>query len=78
MNKTVIGVLFIVAGVLYGSMAFDLVYNNTLGYLVKNNWISQETLAKATKNALGRKPTILLYSLALIIIGIFVLWNRGN
>ncbi len=78
MNRTLIGLLFLLAGVAYGSMAIDSFYNHTLGWLVANDWISQQTIKKVPKTALGRKPTILLYSLSLIIIGIFILWNRNN
>lgn len=78
MNRTIIGLLFMLCGVVYGSLAIDRVYNLTLGWLVANGWISQETVKKAGKSQLGRKPTILLYSLILIIIGLFVLWNRNS
>ena len=82
MSKTLIGLLFILAGIIYGSLAIDDFYNLTLGWLVENKWIKPPVPSKDTKNSLpailGRKPTILLYSGALIIIGIFILWNRNT
>lgn len=78
MNRTTIGLIFIIAGLLYWSTSIDAIYNRTIGWLVRNNWVSQQTVDKATKsNILGRKPTILFYSFALIIIGVFILWNRN-
>ena len=79
MSKTLIGLLFILSGVLYGSMAIDDIYNHTLGWLVKHGWINPPLPAKdEIKNILGRKPTILLYASILIIIGIFIIWNRNT
>jgi len=79
MNKTLIGLLFIFCGLAYGSLAFDDIYGKTLGYLVTNGWITEQTVKKANKAnaALGRKPTILLYASILILIGIYILWNRN-
>ncbi|MDE2311847.1 MAG: hypothetical protein KGJ93_02015 [Patescibacteria group bacterium] len=76
MNQTLIGLLFILAGIAYGSLAIDDIYNKTLGWLVANNWVKPSLTQKLDKNSLGRKPTILLYSLGLIIIGVFILWNK--
>ena len=80
MDKTSIGVIFIVTGILYGSMVFDDVYDVTLGWLVKNGWLTPPP--KPDKDdlriVLGRKPTILLVSLILIGSGIFILWNRNS
>ena len=79
MSKTLIGLLFILAGVLYGSLAIDDVYGNTLGWLVEHQWIKPPLPGKkGLLEILGRKPTILLYSLGLIIIGLFILWNRNS
>jgi hypothetical protein len=79
MSKSLIGVLFIVAGVLYGCLAIDGVYGKTLGWLVENQWVKPPAAGKTDfTKILGRKPTILLYSLVLIIIGAFILWNRSN
>ena len=78
MSRTLIGCLLLLAGVAYGSMAIDSFYNHTLGWLVANGWISQEKIKKSGKPLLGRKPTILIYSFSLIIIGVFILWNRNN
>ncbi len=77
MNRTTIGLLFILAGIIYGSTTIDTVYDHTLGWLVKNDWIPQETVQKAGQPGFGRKPTILFFSLALIIIGLYLLWNRN-
>ncbi len=76
MDKTIIGLLFILAGVVYGSLAIDDIYNHTLGYLVEHEWIKPPAPGKIGKNILGRKPTIVAYSLILIIIGCYILWNR--
>ncbi|MBI5530851.1 MAG: hypothetical protein HY918_05170 [Candidatus Doudnabacteria bacterium] len=79
MSKTLIGLLFILAGFLYGSLAIDDIYNRTLGWLIEQKWIKPPIPGKKDLvNVLGRKPTILLYSLALIIIGLFIIWNRNN
>ena len=80
MSKTLIGLLFILAGVLYGSLAIDDIYDHTLGWLVENKWVKQpiEDGGKGLKEILGRKPTILLYSLILICLGLFIIWNRNT
>ncbi len=80
MNKTWIGVAFITFGVLYASLAIDVVYAYTLGWLVENKWVTPppEAGKDDLKNILGRKPTILIYSAVLIIIGLFILWNRNS
>ncbi len=79
MSKTLIGLLFILAGVTYGSLAIDNFYNKTLGWLVENKWIKLPIPGKKEiANILGRKPTIILYSFGLIIIGLFIIWNRNN
>lgn len=73
MNSTIIGLLFITAGVAYGSMALDGIYNATLGWLVKYEWIKPPVPGKGENLILGKKPTIILYSLSLIAIGIYIL-----
>ncbi len=79
MSKTFIGIIFILAGLAYGSMAIDNVYNRSLGWLIANQWLKPPVPGKKSlPSVLGRKPTILLYSLGLIIIGLFILWNRNN
>ncbi len=79
MSKTLIGLIFILAGVIYGAMAVDGIYNHTLGWLLANDWIKPPQPGKNNaSNFLGRKPLILLYSAILIIIGLFILWNRNN
>jgi len=77
MNKLLIGLLFITAGVMYGSLVFDGIYNVTLGYLVENKWVLPPPAEKKSGSpTLGRKPTILIYSFVLIIIGMLILWNH--
>lgn len=78
MNKTLIGIIFILAGIAYGSLAIDGFYDKTLGWLVKNGWVKEPTLEQkqTATSELGRKGTILLYASALIIIGIFILWKQ--
>lgn len=73
MNNTIIGLLFILAGTAYGSLAFDGIYDATLGWLVKNEWIKPPAPSKLGKSVFGRKPTIILYGLCLIAIGIYIL-----
>ncbi len=76
MSKTLIGLLFILIGVVYGSLAIDDFNNKTLGYLIEHEWIKPPLPGKGPPPILGRKTTIIFYSLALIGIGIFLLWNR--
>ena len=78
MSKTFIGILFIIAGLAYGSLAIDKVYNKTLGWLVEHQWVKPPPAPGKTdlKAILGRKPTILAYGGILIIIGLFILWPR--
>lgn len=79
MSKTLIGLLFILAGVCYGSFGIDDVYNHTLGWLVEHEWVKPPVQNKdSLVFVLGRKPTILLYASILIIIGLFLLWNRNT
>jgi hypothetical protein len=73
MNKNIIGLLFILAGAAYGSLSWDKIYNKTLGYLLENEWITPPSKEKIGKYILGRKPTILIYSLILIIIGFYII-----
>ncbi len=73
MNSTIIGLLFILLGVAYGSLALDNIYNSTLGWLVKNEWVKlPEAPVGFEKSFFGRKPTILLYSFSLIALGIYI------
>lgn len=77
MSKTLIGLLFILAGIIFGSLAIDRFYNSTLGWLVEHEWLKPPVQDKDSLTViLGRKPTILLYALGLIIIGIFILWKQ--
>ena len=80
MSKTLIGLIFILAGLCYGSLAIDGIYQHTLGYLIGHGWVKQPPAPgkDSLPAALGRKPTILLYASALIIIGLFILWNRNS
>jgi len=73
MNSTIIGLLFITAGVTYGSLALDGIYNATLGWLLAHDWIKPPAPDKLAKNLFGRKPTILMYSFGLMAIGIYIL-----
>jgi hypothetical protein len=74
MNSTFIGLLLILTGLIYGSLAIDAVYNLTLGWLVNNGWIKlPEKPAGLEKNFFGRKPTILLYSFSLITLGFYIM-----
>lgn len=77
MNKLLIGFLFIIAGLLYLTLLSDRVYNLTLGYLIKNTWIQPPITDKTNPNLLGRKATIAFYSITLIILGIYLLWNHN-
>ena len=77
MSKLSIGFLFILAGLAYGSLANDKIYDATLGYLVANKWLRPPVSQKPSRNALGRKATIIIYSLALIAIGLYLLWNHN-
>ena len=65
--------MFIATGIGYGSLAFDKVNNATLGFLVRNKWLKSPVPGTVEKDWLGPKPTILLYSLILIALGIFML-----
>lgn len=75
MSSTIIGLLFITAGVMYGSLTLDGIYKPTLGWLVEHDWIKPPVPGKGEKLIFGRKPTILLYSLLLIAIGAYILWK---
>ena len=75
MNSTIIGLLFITAGIAYGSLALDGIYSATLGWLVEHSWIKPPVPGKGEKLIFGRKPTIIFYSLSLIAIGIYTLWK---
>lgn len=78
MSKTLLGLLFILAGVAYGSLALDHVYDNTLGWLVEHEWVKPPGAPAKNdlRTLLGRKATILLYAGMLIIIGLFILWKQ--
>lgn len=80
MSKTLIGLIFIAVGIIYGCLAIDGFYNITLGWLLEHRWVKQAPPAGKSdlKTLLGRKPTILIYASVLIIIGLFILWNRSN
>lgn len=73
MSKISIGILFIFAGLAYGSLAFDIVNNATIGFLVKNNWLKPPVPGALEKDLLGPKPTIILYSIILIGLGLFMI-----
>jgi glucose-6-phosphate-specific signal transduction histidine kinase len=73
MTKSSIGIIFITAGVAYGSLVFAPVYNSTVGFLVNNKWIKPPVPDGHEKDFLGPKLTIVFYSLILIGIGIYML-----
>ena len=74
MSTKAIGLACIIIGILYSSLAFDIVYKHTLGYLVKQGWIKAPVSASGEEQGLlGPKSTIILYSIILIGIGIFML-----
>ncbi|MEK7618234.1 MAG: hypothetical protein AAB410_03735 [Patescibacteria group bacterium] len=73
MNSNIIGLLFITAGLAYGSLALDGIYSATLGWLVNHEWIKPPVPGKGDNLILGRKPTIIFYSLTLIVIGVYIL-----
>lgn len=75
MSKFSIGLTFIIVGFLYGSLAVDFIYERTLGFLVEKGFIKLPPSAKGYRPALGRKTTIIFYSLILISLGLFLLWN---
>lgn len=78
MDKNIIGLLFILCGVLYGSLALDSFYEHTLGWLVKHDFIETPKIFqnKNSKESLGRKATILMYSIIIIAVGIFILIKK--
>jgi multisubunit Na+/H+ antiporter MnhC subunit len=77
MSKTLIGLVFILVGVVYGCMAIDGFYNKTLGYLTEHGFIKPPQQKNSAVETFGRKTTIIFYSLALIGIGIYLIWNRN-
>jgi hypothetical protein len=76
MSKTYLGIICILAGLMYGSLSIDVVYNSTMGYLIEHKWISPPVVEKTNPNLLGKKVSILLYSLLLIALGIYLVWNH--
>jgi len=79
MNKVLIGLIFILIGFCYGSLAIDKIYKYTLGYLVEHDWIKPPVPGEnELPNVLGRKQTILVYAGILILIGLFIIWNRNR
>jgi len=79
MSKSLIGLIFMLAGLIYGSLAIDDIYKHTLGWMVEHEWVKAPVSGKNDlRTILGRKPTILLYASILIIIGAFILWNRNT
>lgn len=72
MTKITIGLLFIVIGVLYGSLAQDKVYNATLGWLLKNDWIKPPQTPLG-KSLMGAKATIYFFASILVLLGLFII-----
>lgn len=77
MNKTIIGLIIILFGVCYGSLAIDSIYDRTLGLLVKYKLIKAPPAGSISPSILGQKGQIILYALILIIIGLYLIWNRN-
>jgi len=77
MNKTIIGLIVILIGVCYGSLALDGVYGHTLGLLFKYKLIKAPPPSEVPKSIFGPKGQIVLYAAILIIIGLYLLWNRN-
>lgn len=78
MNKTLIGLIFILSGLAYGSLALEQVNRATIGFLLKNGWIKISKQTKIDQEVFGPKPKILIYAGILIIIGLYLLWNRNT
>ncbi len=77
MSKTIIGLVFMLAGVCYGSLAVDSIYNRTLGLLFKYKLLKAPPPSEVPKSLFGPKGQVILYSSILIIIGLYLLWNRN-
>jgi hypothetical protein len=76
MHKIIISLIFILGGLAYGSLAFDKIYDRTLGWLVNQQLMKPPLIKNLEKTfPFGRRPTILMYSLGLIILGIYILWR---
>ena len=79
MNKTGIGILLIVGGAAYGSLAIDKVNELTLGKLMKYNFLKgpstadQAEIKVIEKSPFGRKGTMLSYAAVLIGLGIYLI-----
>jgi len=76
MSKITIGLLFIIAGILLITLSNNALYNRMVQYLAYHKWITPPVPEKINPNVLGRRQTIILYAFALIIIGIYLLWNH--
>jgi hypothetical protein len=62
-------------------LSIDDIYKHTVGYLIEHDWVKPPVADKnknSLPNLLGAKQTILLYAGVLIIIGLFIIWNRNN
>jgi hypothetical protein len=77
MNKTTIGILFMLTGWIYGSLAIEKINYLTIGYLLKNGWIKQPSQQKTNKELLGSKTQIIIFAFILNAVGIFILLNRN-
>lgn len=80
MNKIFIGLLFILAGICYGSLSLEKVYKYTVGYLIEHDWIKPPVTTEKDNlpQILGAKQTILVYAGILVLIGLFIIWNRNR
>ncbi len=74
MNSITIGLILIISGIVYGSLAINSVNQATLGWLINNGWVKlPEKPTGVEKNFFGPKPTILLYSFGLIALGLYIM-----
>lgn len=77
MSKTSIGILFIIVGWIYGSLAIEKINFYTIGYLLENGWLKKPPEQHAEKELLGSKAQIIIFASILNIVGIYILWNRN-
>jgi len=76
MTKLMAGALFIAAGIIYGLTIWDRFYDLTLRKLYEQQFLRrppEEELKKIQSGVMGRKGTILAYSLSLIAIGFYLI-----
>lgn len=76
MSKTTIGILFILTGCVYGSLAFEKVNSATIGYLLENGWLKKPKEQKTENELFGPKAQIIIFAIILNMIGIYILRNK--